>query len=84
LAHIQPPERGQAELDQHGERTLLAPLGMEHAEAGASAMLVACRLAGLSALGGHYAGLNTLRQWRALRGRGEDYSQVILRLAAAG
>ena len=44
-------------------------------------MLVACRLAGLSALEGHYAGLNTLPQWRALRGRGEDYSQVILRLA---
>jgi hypothetical protein len=36
-------------------------------------MLVACRLAGLSALERHYAGLNTLSQWRALRGRGEDY-----------
>ena len=32
-------------------------LGMEHAEAGAGAMLVAYRLAGLSALGAHYAGV---------------------------
>ena len=40
-------------------------LGMGHAEAGAGAMLVACRLAGLSALGAHYAGV----KWRAMRGR---------------
>ena len=38
-------------------------LGMEHAEAGAGAMLVACRLAGLSALDAHYAGV----KWRAMR-----------------
>jgi hypothetical protein len=30
---------------------------VEGAEAGAGAMLVACRLAGLSALGAHYAGV---------------------------
>ena len=30
-------------------------------------MLVACRLAGLSALGGHYAGVNALHNW--VRGR---------------
>ena len=34
----------------HGQRTLLAPLGRRR-EAAAGAMLVACRLAGLSALG---------------------------------
>ena len=44
-------------------RTLLAPWGYEGAEAGAGAMLVACRLAGLSALEGHYAGLNACAQF---------------------
>ena len=45
-------------------------LGMEHAEAGAGAMLVACRLAGLSALEGHYAGVNLSAQfWPAQRSR---------------
>jgi hypothetical protein len=47
-------------------------------------MLAACRLAGLSALERALCSLNTLPQWKALRGRGEDYSQVILRLAAEG
>ena len=37
-------------------------LGIEGAEAGAGAMLAAFRLAGLSALGVHYAGV----KWRAI------------------
>ena len=41
LARIQRPERGRAELDQHGSAPC-SHLGMEHAEAGAGAMLVAC------------------------------------------
>jgi hypothetical protein len=41
-------------------------------------MLVACRLAGLSALEAHYAGIIALRQ------SGESYSDVIIRLAAVG
>ena len=44
-------------------RPLLAPSGPKGAEAGAGAMLVACRLAGLSALEGHYAGLNAGAQF---------------------
>ena len=39
------------------------------AEAGAGAMLAACRLAGLSALERALCSLNTLPQWKALRGR---------------
>jgi hypothetical protein len=39
-------------------RTLFAPLGDEDAKAGAGAMLAASRLAGLSALERHYAGVN--------------------------
>jgi hypothetical protein len=60
-------------------------------------MLVAYRLAGLFALGAHYAGINELAQsgvdehrsdavldrLRAMRGPGESYSDVILRLAEA-
>ena len=38
---------------------------MKAGRAGAGAMLVACRLAGPSALGAHYAGV----KWRAIRGR---------------
>ena len=41
------PEVGQIEFDRHDHRTLRAPLSLK--EAGAGAMLVACRLAGLSA-----------------------------------
>ena len=44
-----------------------APFRSEGAEAVAGAMLVACRLAGLSALGAHYAGV----KWRAMRTRGD-------------
>jgi hypothetical protein len=40
------------------KRTLARTLGIEDAEAGAGAILVACRLAGLSALEAHYAGVN--------------------------
>jgi hypothetical protein len=52
-------------------------------------MLVACRLAGLCALEGHYADDNAqaqsgveavLARLRAMRGPGESYSDVILRL----
>ena len=43
-------------------------LRVEHAEAGAGAMLVACRLAGLSALEGHYAGVSARAQFGASRG----------------
>jgi hypothetical protein len=39
-------------------------LWIEDAEAGAGAMLVGCRLPGLSALGAHYAGV----KWRAMNG----------------
>jgi hypothetical protein len=46
----------------HDQRTLLAPFGIEGAEAGAGAMLVACRLAGLSALVAYYAGVDTAAQ----------------------
>src|ERR1700722_12196983 len=49
------PDRGQEELDQHGERTLPAPWRWKARKPGAGAMLVACRLAGLSALETHYA-----------------------------
>ena len=41
---------------------------MGHAEAEAGAMLLACRLAGLSALGKHYAGVNRRAQCGALCG----------------
>jgi hypothetical protein len=56
-------------------------------------MLAACRLAGLSALEGHYADDNAqaqsgveaaLDRLRAMRGPGESYSNVILRLAGEG
>jgi hypothetical protein len=40
-------------MEAHPARTLR----LGHAEAGAGAMLVAYRLAGLSALGAHYAGV---------------------------
>ena len=47
-------------------------------------MLVACRLAGLSALERHYAGVDAhaqmLGRLTAMRGPGESYSDVILRL----
>jgi hypothetical protein len=46
--------------------------GTRHAEVGASALLVACRLAGLSALEGHYAGLNA----RAQRGRRSGHQGI--------
>jgi hypothetical protein len=45
-------------------RTLLAPWGYEGAEAGAGAILVACRLAGLSALE-DYAGIDAHPQYGA-------------------
>jgi hypothetical protein len=45
----------------HYRRTLLAPSGME-AEAGAGAMLAACRLAGLTAVAAYYAGVNARTQ----------------------
>ena len=49
-------------------------------------MLVACRLAGLSALEGHYADVDAhaqmLDRLMAMRGPGESYSDVILRLLA--
>ena len=38
-----------------------------HAEAGAGAMLVACRLAGLSALEAQYAGVGALTQCECVR-----------------
>ena len=44
------------------QRTLLAP-EMGHAGAGAGAMLVACRLAGLSALEAYYAGVRARAQF---------------------
>ena len=49
-------ERMSIGLGAKASRALLAPL-RRVAEAGAGAMLVACRLAGLSALGAHYAGV---------------------------
>ena len=52
-------------------------------------MLVACRLAGLSALEAYYAGVRAGAQMRGGRGQGrarpgESYSEVILRLAGSG
>ena len=44
-------------------RRTCSHLGMEHAEAGAGVMLVACRLAGVSALVAHYAGDNAQAQF---------------------
>jgi hypothetical protein len=41
---------------------------MKYAEAGAGAMLVVCRLAGLSALEAHYADLNAFAQFRPTQG----------------
>ena len=50
-------------------------------------MLVACRLAGLSALEAHYAGVRARTQCearaRTMRGPGESASDVVLRLASA-
>ena len=54
-------EVGQIEFDRHGQRTLLAPFRLKGAEAGAGAMLVACRLAGLSALA------RTMQVWTLTR-----------------
>ena len=53
---------GGPEFDRHGSAPC-SHLGMEHAEAGAGAMLVACRLAGPSALEGHYAGVRARVQF---------------------
>jgi hypothetical protein len=62
-------------MEAHPARTL----EMEGTEAGAGAMLVACRLAGLSALGAHYAGVSA-RKWDWLDALAAQCSA----LAAAG
>jgi hypothetical protein len=59
-----------------GDRTLLAPLG-GGAEAGAGAMLVACRLAGLSALEAYYAGAGVDRP------RNGGHREAVAELASA-
>ena len=54
--------------------------GIEGAEAGAGAMLVACRLAGLSALEAYYAGVRARVQCRrTVGGRGAVEAEFPLR-----
>jgi hypothetical protein len=54
------------------ERAPCSHLWMEHAEAGAGAMLVACRLAGLSALVQYYAGVRARAQFGPTSGHGKQ------------